>query len=246
MAVTRLYRQVNRACPREVAIEFDRTRRAYLPNTTTEEAVQGGLLNEVIGTMSRELLFRAENQNLGLTVTRAMQRDAVANEPSFQDELGQFSEGRFMQALANAGYSESDYLKRVDNVLQRQQLMAPLAGGLRYSNELASVVAAHELEKRTVKLTSYAVRPESVPTPDDAVIDKFFRITNPAMTHRVCVAPLLAAYPPRPLPKPSPSVIPRSKPLLMNVLMNSERLKPATSARWYLTMKPLPQPRVTG
>ena len=27
--------------PREVAIEFDRTRRAYLPNTTTEEAVQG-------------------------------------------------------------------------------------------------------------------------------------------------------------------------------------------------------------
>ena len=161
--------------PREVAIEFDRTRRAYLPNTTTEEAVQGGLLNEVIGTMSRELLFRAENQNLGLTVTRAMQRDAVANEPSFQDELGQFSEGRFMQALANAGYSELDYLNRVDNVLQRQQLMAPLAGGLRYSNELASVVAAHELEKRTVKLTSYAVRPESVPTPDDAVIDKFFQ-----------------------------------------------------------------------
>ena len=166
--------------PREVAIEFDRTRRAYLPNTTTEEAVQGGLLNEVIGTMSRELLFRAENQNLGLTVTRAMQRDAVANEPSFQDELGQFSEGRFMQALANAGYSESDYLKRVDNVLQRQQLMAPLAGGLRYSNELASVVAAHELEKRTVKLTSYAVRPESVPTPDDAVIDKFFQDNKPS------------------------------------------------------------------
>ena len=28
--------------PREVAIEFDRARRAYLPNTTTEEAVQGG------------------------------------------------------------------------------------------------------------------------------------------------------------------------------------------------------------
>jgi len=161
--------------PREVAIEFDRTRRTFLPNTTTEEAVQGGLLNEVVGTMSRELLFRAENHDLGLTVTRAMQRDAVANEASFQDELGQFSEGRFMQARANAGFSEQDYLKRVDSILQRQQLMTPLASALRYNNELASVVAAFELQKRTVKLTSYPVRPESVMTPDDATIDKFFQ-----------------------------------------------------------------------
>ena len=161
--------------PREVAIEFDRTRRTFLPNTTTEEAVKGGLLNEVVGTMSRELLFRAENHDLGLTVTRAMQRDAVANEASFQDELGQFSEGRFMQALANAGFSEQDYIKRVDSILQRQQLMTPLASALRYNNGLASVVAAFELQKRTVKLTSYPVRPESVMTPDDATIDKFFQ-----------------------------------------------------------------------
>ncbi len=161
--------------PREVAIEFDRTRRAYLPNTTTEEAVQSGLLNEVIGTMSRELLFRTESHDLGLIVTRAMQRDAVANEASFQDDLGQFSEGRFMQVLANAGFSEQDYLKRVDNILQRQQLIKPLSDGLRYSNELAKLVAEYELQKRTVKLTSYAVSPKSIGVPDDATIDKFFQ-----------------------------------------------------------------------
>ena len=43
--------------------------------------------------MSRGLLFRAESHNLGLIVTRAMQREAVASEASFQDEFGQFSEG---------------------------------------------------------------------------------------------------------------------------------------------------------
>ena len=161
--------------PREVATEFDRTRRAYLPNTTTDEAVEGGLLNEVIGIMSRELLYRAENQDLGLTVTRAMQREAVANEPSFQDELGQFSEGLFAQALANAGYSETEYLRRVDNILQRRQLIAPLASGLRFNNELASVVAAHEVEKRTVKLTSYAVSPEALPEPDETALNRFFQ-----------------------------------------------------------------------
>ena len=166
--------------PREVAIEFDRTRRTYLPNTTTAEAMQGGLLNDVIGTMSREVLFRAENEDLGLTVTRAMQRDAIANEASFQDEFGQFSEGRFLQALAGAGFSEQEYLNRVDGVLQRQQLMTAVSQGLRYDSALANVVAAHEMEKRTVKLSSFPVRPESIATPDDATIDSFFQENKPS------------------------------------------------------------------
>ena len=166
--------------PREVAIEFDRTRRTYLPNTTTAEAMQGGLLNDVIGTMSREVLFRAENEDLGLTVTRAMQRDAIANEASFQDEFGQFSEGRFLQALAGAGFTEQEYLNRVDGVLQRQQLMTAVSQGLRYDSALANVVAAHEMEKRTVKLSSFPVRPESIATPDDATIDSFFQDNKPS------------------------------------------------------------------
>ncbi|MBL6673555.1 MAG: peptidyl-prolyl cis-trans isomerase [Candidatus Puniceispirillum sp.] len=166
--------------PREVAIEFDRTRRTYLPNTTTAEAMQGGLLNDVIGTMSREVLFRAENEDLGLTVTRAMQRDAIANEASFQDEFGQFSEGRFLQALAGAGFTEQEYLNRVDGVLQRQQLMTAISQGLRYDSALANVVAAHEMEKRTVKLSTFPVRPESIATPDDATIDSFFQENKPS------------------------------------------------------------------
>ena len=166
--------------PREVAIEFDRTRRTYLPNTTTAEAMQGGLLNDVIGTMSRELLFRAENEDLGLTVTRAMQRDAIANEASFQDEFGQFSEGRFLQALAGAGFTEQEYLNRVDGVLQRQQLMTAVSQGLRFDSTLANVVAAHEMEKRTVKLSSFPVRPESITSPDDATIDSFFQENKPS------------------------------------------------------------------
>ena len=166
--------------PREVAIEFDRTRRTYLPNTTTAEAMQGGLLNDVIGTMSREVLFRAENEVLGLTVTRAMQRDAIANEASFQDEFGQFSEGRFLRALAGAGFTEQEYVNRVDGVLQRQQLMTAVSQGLRYDSALANVVAAHEMEKRTVKLSSFPVRPESIATPDDATIDRFFQENKPS------------------------------------------------------------------
>ena len=99
---------------REVAIEFDRTRRSYLPNATVGEALQSGLLSELTGVLARDVVFGAEAGKLGITVTRDMQRNAVANEPSFKDELGDFSQTRFISILANAGLSEADYLKQVE------------------------------------------------------------------------------------------------------------------------------------
>ena len=160
--------------PREVAIEFERTRRNYMPNSSVSEAVQAGLLGDVMGALSREVLFRAENRSLGLTVTRGMQRDAIISEKSFQDDAGDFSEGRFIQTLANAGISEATYLKRVDNVLMRDQLVGVLSSGVRFDSTNARAIAAFDLEKRAVRLTSFSVKPETIALPTDDEIDTFF------------------------------------------------------------------------
>ncbi len=160
--------------PREVAMEFERTRRNYLPNSTVGEALQGGLLNDIMGAMSRDVLFRAENASLGLTVTREMQRDAIVNEGSFKDELGNFSEGRFVQTLANAGMSEGDYLQRVDGVLMREQLAGSMAVGARFDAASARIVAAYDQERRRVRLTSFPVLPESIAAPTAAELDAYF------------------------------------------------------------------------
>ena len=160
--------------PREVAIEFERTRRNYMPNSSVDEALQDGLLSDVMGALSREVLFRAENRSLGLTVTRGMQRDAIITEKSFQDDAGVFSEGRFMQTLASAGISETDYLKRVDNVLMRDQLVGALSSGVRFDSTTAQAIAAFDLEKRIVRLTSFSVNPEMIALPTDNQIENFF------------------------------------------------------------------------
>ena len=108
--------------PREVAMEFDRARRSYLPNATVGEALQSGLLSEVTGALARDVVFGAEAQKLGIAVTRDMQRYAVANEPSFKDELGDFSQFRFISILANAGMSEEEYLNQIETTLRRAQI----------------------------------------------------------------------------------------------------------------------------
>lgn len=160
--------------PREVALKFDLARRNYLPNATMGEALESGLLQELAGALARDVVFRAEADRLGLTVTRDMQRDAVANEPSFRDELGNFSQSRFISALANAGLSEEDYLKEVDFALRRMQIVDAVAAGAAQPEAVARAVTAYELERRTARLVSVPVEADKVADPDDSTLAGWF------------------------------------------------------------------------
>lgn len=160
--------------PAEVATQFDRTRRSYMPNASLGEALQAGLLNEVAGALARDVVFHAEASDLGLTVTREMQRSVVASEQAFLDEFGKFSEGRFIQALASAGLSESDYLNQVDSALRREQLLAVFAAGIGQPNSMARTMTTYELERRSAKLISIAVDPSAIAEPDENLIAKWY------------------------------------------------------------------------
>ena len=160
--------------PAEVAIQFDRTRRSFMPNASLGEALQTGLLNEVAGALARDVVFRAEASDLGLTVTREMQRRVVASEQAFQDEFGEFSEGRFMQVLGNAGFSEEDYLKQVDSTLRREQLLFAISAGIRQPESMARTLTAYELERRSAKLISIAVDPSNIADPDESVLGEWY------------------------------------------------------------------------
>ena len=160
--------------PAEVAIQFDRTRRSFMPNASLGEALQTGLLNEVAGALARDVVFHAEASDLGLTVTREMQRRVVASEQAFQDEFGEFSEGRFMQVLGNAGFSEEDYLKQVDSTLRREQLLFAISAGIGQPESMARTLTAYELERRSAKLISIAVDPSNIADPDESVLSEWY------------------------------------------------------------------------
>lgn len=160
--------------PREVAVEFDRTRRNYLPNVSTGEALQSGLLSEVAGMLAQEVVFHAEANRLGLTVTREMQRREVAEEPTFKDETGAFSQTRFLSVLANAGLSEADYLQRIESALRREQIVGAVAGGVRQPEIVARALTSYELERRSARLVSVAVNTDAVAEPDEAALASWY------------------------------------------------------------------------
>ena len=160
--------------PREVAVEFERTRRNYLSNVSTGEALQTGLLGEVAGMLARDVVFRAEANELGLTVTREMQRREVAEEPSFKDETGAFSQTRFLSVLANAGLNEADYLQRINTALRREQIVDAVAGGARQPQVVARALTSFELERRSARLISVAVNTDAVADPDEAALADWY------------------------------------------------------------------------
>ena len=158
----------------EAVTEFERSRRGLGLNLSAGEAIQAGLLNEVMGALARRTLFAAEADSIGLTATRDMQRQAVANTDSFKDELGQFSQGRFIQTLAQSGLTEEDYLRRLDFILLQEQIEAALGSGARGGKKMAETIADYQLEQRVVTLKTYPARPQTITPPTQAELTEFY------------------------------------------------------------------------
>ena len=158
----------------EAAIEFDRARRNLGAGLSVGEALQTPLLNEVMGSLARKVLFSAEADRLGLTVTRQMQTSAIREERAFQDEFGEFAEGRFLQALGQIGLSEQDYLDRLTETLERDQIMGAVAASALYPSHAAKALAAFQLEERTASFVSFDVMPETIAAPSESELASWY------------------------------------------------------------------------
>ena len=158
----------------EAAQEFDRTRRRYLPSSSSSEAVAAGLLNSVMTGLVQQSLFIAEAERMDLTVTRRMEKQTIANEPAFRDDAGRFSTIRFNDALARTGLNEESYLEFMGRLLMRRQIMDAINGGLDYPEATAMAIASWRLEKRIINHASIKVDQDAVPTPDDAAVRAWY------------------------------------------------------------------------
>ena len=150
----------------EVAQEFDFIRRAQYNSISTGDALQFGLLNNVMSTMARTLLFEAEASRLNVVSTRSMQKSALLRQGAFQDETGTFSQGRFVSALSQAGLSEGDYLAQLDKSIISQQISDSISLGAKFPNSISEELAKYELERRIAKIISFDIRPDEQPIPD--------------------------------------------------------------------------------
>ena len=158
----------------EAAYEFERNRRTSGRGLAVGEAIQVGLLNEVMGSLARQTLFGAEADRLGVTFTRDMQRDAIAQDPLFQDELGQFAEGRFLQSLRSSGFTEESYLEKLGNALEVNQILGAVIDGGVFSGSTVSQISGYQLEQRQASYVTFAPAPQKIVAPTRSELSTWF------------------------------------------------------------------------
>ncbi len=158
----------------EAAYEFERNRRITGRGLTVGEAIQIGLLNEVMGSLARQTLFGAEADRLGVTFTREMQRNAIAQDPLFKDELGQFAEGRFVQSLSSSGFNEESYLEKLGKVLEVNQILGAVIDGGVFSGSTVSQISGFQLEQRQASYVTFTPARQKIVAPTQSELSAWF------------------------------------------------------------------------
>ncbi|MCG8622428.1 MAG: SurA N-terminal domain-containing protein, partial [Proteobacteria bacterium] len=152
---------------REVAFIFDRARRAYLPEASNSEAIDQGLLNQVMLELARQEIFNAEAQRLRLTVTRPMITTAIRLNPLFHDSSGRFSGLIMRDVLARRGLTEATLADEIGNQERRNQYLTPFIDDIEYPKDLLETLALWQVQKRRIRYATLPINPASIATPDN-------------------------------------------------------------------------------
>ena len=158
----------------EVAREFDLLRRSQYNSISAGDALQFGLLNNVMSQMARTLLFEAEASKLNVVSTRSMQKSALLRQEAFQDEMGAFSQGRFISSLTQAGLSENDYFSQLNKSIISQQIADSVSLGAKYPENMSEELAKYELERRKAQIINFDIIPKQQPVPTNTEIVEWF------------------------------------------------------------------------
>ena len=140
----------------------------------TQQAQAFGLVDQVVGQLIGRALIDQKIQDLGLTITEDLLRRQIVQDPTFQDETGQFSRARFAQALQFSNLSEQEFVERLRRDILRQHLIGPISEAVPAPRALAEALFAYREETRTARVLRIPRDTiQDVPEPDQAALEAF-------------------------------------------------------------------------
>ena len=146
------------------------TRSQNLPISAAQFAELGGAAQVIAQAVNRGLLqVYADRLNLGMSLEAAITN--IQQDPTFQNELGQFDRRRFESVLAQNNLSESGYVAEMRANMINREIYAAAFGGVNGPETLARASYLYQMEQRTAEvLTIPAASMKDIAAPDDAAL----------------------------------------------------------------------------
>ncbi|NNF79155.1 MAG: hypothetical protein HKN05_14095 [Rhizobiales bacterium] len=117
-----------------------------------------GIDRQVLGDLIRQASLDSQAQNLRLSVSDKEIARQIATNPNFQSAGGTFDPRSFRQVLAQAGYSEADFVIQERQRILRSELASAVDQELSVPSALTKAAWIYNNEKRKAR---YFVLPES-------------------------------------------------------------------------------------
>ena len=140
-----------------------------------------GLDRRILGGLIRDAAFNEELAVLGIAAPDEAVFDAVRANPNFQGAGGEFSRPTFNLALAQQGFSETEYLELTRTLLTQQVLTETAEAAMLPPPGAGARIAAYQGESRVASALTLTLDSAPDPgTPDEGALRAFYE-ANEAM-----------------------------------------------------------------
>lgn len=161
----------------EVAAEFETARRRIGVPLTAEQAMQLGMLDQVLDNLVTEGLMAAATRRLDLSV--GTDRVAEFVRSRFVDQTGQFDSARYQMFLTNNGWSEQEFVQRLRQDFAKRQLIDALVAVDDAPAPVVDRLLAYREERRVAQAVAIpAAAVEAPGEPEPAALTAYFEASK--------------------------------------------------------------------
>ena len=160
---------------RDLSREVNQLSQRLNTRLTMEQAQAFGVVPTVLDRLVSRAVFEQQADDLGMLVTEDQIKQQIADNPTFHDQTGSFSPGRFIQILQSNGLTEGSYIGLLERDTERLQIVGAVTGAVSPPRILAERLYAYDQEKRVADYI--LIRTDSfddIPEATDEQIQTFY------------------------------------------------------------------------
>ncbi|MCR5506964.1 MAG: peptidylprolyl isomerase [bacterium] len=145
-----------------------------IPNFNYKQALQMGLVDQIIDNMTYRLLLDLEAKDEGILVSDDKIYEIIKNTKDFQDDKGNFSPEKFAYILDRNNVSEQKFIEEISNDIAHQILMNAITSNIDHSY-ISELLYKNKNEKRIFDVVSFKVENEKIKTsPTDSELKEIY------------------------------------------------------------------------
>jgi peptidyl-prolyl cis-trans isomerase D len=159
---------------------FNRARQ-QVPNLEMAEFLRQGAYDATFDQTVAAMAMQQYGEARGMAITRRMVDRFIVGLPDFQNLSGQFDNALFQRTLAGIGMSENYVRQEAARLIMQQQLIGPVAVGMRVPPGVARFYAQAALEQRrgSVGAVPVGLMAQGI-NPSDAEIARYYEANRAA------------------------------------------------------------------